>query len=105
MDQVDYAERMQLLEFVRGCTFDDFLLIPQCGVLPRRDPDSVDLSAETAEKRRTLLAQYGLSDEQRKRLLQLRLRQQQLQKLKVGGTLTLLIQSEIQLVLIVESCR
>lgn len=28
--------------------------------------DSVDLSAETAEKRRTLLAQYGLSDEQRK---------------------------------------
>ena len=50
MDQVDYAERMQLLEFVRGCTFDDFLLIPQCGVLPRRDPDSVDLSARFSRR-------------------------------------------------------
>jgi IMP dehydrogenase len=36
---------MDLLELVKGCTFDDVLLTPQCGVLPRRDPDKVDLSA------------------------------------------------------------
>lgn len=35
---------MDLLQFVRGCTFDDFLFAPQCGVLPRRDPDSTDLA-------------------------------------------------------------
>jgi len=40
---------MDLFEYVRGCTFDDFLLIPQCGVLPRRDPDKVDLSAQFSE--------------------------------------------------------
>lgn len=36
---------MTLVDFVRGCTFDDFLLTPQCGMLPRRDPHVVDLSA------------------------------------------------------------
>jgi IMP dehydrogenase len=41
---------MDLLDFVRGCTFDDFLLTPQCGVLPRRDPDKVDLSARFTER-------------------------------------------------------
>jgi IMP dehydrogenase len=41
---------MDLLEFVRGCTFDDFLLTPQYGVLPRRDPDSVDLSARFTQR-------------------------------------------------------
>ncbi len=40
---------MNLLDFVRGCTFDDFLLTPQLGVLPRRDPDKVDLSARFTE--------------------------------------------------------
>ena len=40
---------MDLLEFVRGCTFDDFLLTPRCGVLPRRDPEKVDLSARVTE--------------------------------------------------------
>ena len=40
---------MDLLELVRGCTFDDFLLTPQCGVLPRRDPEKVDLSARVTE--------------------------------------------------------
>jgi IMP dehydrogenase len=40
---------MDLLQFVRGCTFDDFLLTPQCGVLPRRDPAAVDLSARFSE--------------------------------------------------------
>jgi IMP dehydrogenase len=41
---------MDLLESVRGCTFDDFLLTPQYGVLPRRDPDSVDLSARFTQR-------------------------------------------------------
>jgi IMP dehydrogenase len=36
---------MDLVNFVRGCTFDDFLLTPQYGVLQRRDPERVDLSA------------------------------------------------------------
>ncbi len=40
---------MDLLEFVRGCTFDDFLLTPQRGVLPRRDPASIDLTSRVSE--------------------------------------------------------
>src|SRR5213076_2134333 len=35
---------MDLLQFVRGCTFDDFLLTPQLGVVPSRDPSVIDLS-------------------------------------------------------------
>jgi IMP dehydrogenase len=34
-----------LLDLVRGCTFDDFLLSPQLGVLARRDPARIDLSS------------------------------------------------------------
>ena len=41
---------MHLLDLVRGCTFDDFLLTPQHGVLLRRDPDSVDLSARFSQR-------------------------------------------------------
>jgi IMP dehydrogenase len=37
------------LECVRGRTFDDFLFTPQCGVLTRRDPAAVDLSARFSE--------------------------------------------------------
>jgi IMP dehydrogenase len=33
-----------VLDLVRGCTFDDFILAPQYSVLPRRDPDAIDLS-------------------------------------------------------------
>src|SRR5215203_3783538 len=33
-------------ELVRGCTFDDFILTPQYSVLPRRDPDVIDLSSK-----------------------------------------------------------
>lgn len=40
---------MSLLQFVSGCTFDDFLFTPQKGVLPRRDPDRVDLSSRFSE--------------------------------------------------------
>jgi IMP dehydrogenase len=36
---------MDLLDLVRGCTFDDFLFRPQLGVLPRRDPATVDLTS------------------------------------------------------------
>jgi IMP dehydrogenase len=38
-----------LLDLVRGCTFDDFLLQPQQSVLERRDPASIDLSARFSE--------------------------------------------------------
>jgi hypothetical protein len=34
---------MNLLEFVRGRTFDDFLFTPQLGVVPSRDPALIDL--------------------------------------------------------------
>ncbi len=37
------------LEYVRGRTFDDFLFTPQLGVLSRRDPGAVDLSARFSE--------------------------------------------------------
>ncbi len=40
---------MDLLSVVRGCTFDDFLFAPQLGVLPRRDPSGIDLSARFSE--------------------------------------------------------
>jgi IMP dehydrogenase len=40
---------MDLLEIVRGCAFDDFLFAPREGVLPRRDPNLVDLSTRFSE--------------------------------------------------------
>ncbi|MQA28455.1 MAG: CBS domain-containing protein [Luteitalea sp.] len=36
---------MDLIHLVRGCTFDDFLLVPQLGVVPSRDPARIDLTA------------------------------------------------------------
>ncbi|HXG89816.1 MAG TPA: IMP dehydrogenase [Vicinamibacterales bacterium] len=38
-----------LLELVRGCTFDDFLLRPHHSVLDRRDPSTIDLSCRFSE--------------------------------------------------------
>ena len=38
-----------LLDFVRGCTFDDFLLTPQLGVVPSRDPNVIDLTSRFSE--------------------------------------------------------
>ena len=35
-----------LLRLVRGCTFDDFLLTPQLGVVPSRDPAVIDLTSQ-----------------------------------------------------------
>src|SRR5438132_988621 len=40
---------MDLLQFVRGCTFDDFLLTPQLGVVPSRDPALIDLTTAFSE--------------------------------------------------------
>jgi IMP dehydrogenase len=37
------------LGFVRGCTFDDFLITPQYSVIERRDPNSIDLTARLSE--------------------------------------------------------
>ena len=38
-----------LLDAVRGCTFDDFLFSPHFSVLERRDPKSIELSARFSE--------------------------------------------------------
>jgi IMP dehydrogenase len=38
-----------LLEVVRGCTFDDFLFVPHFSVVERRDPKTIDLSARFSE--------------------------------------------------------
>ncbi len=40
---------MDLLSFVRGCTFDDFLFSPRFSVVERRDPNSIDLSCRLSE--------------------------------------------------------
>jgi IMP dehydrogenase len=40
---------MDLLEFVRGCTFDDFLFSPQYSVLERRDPSTLDLTSRLSQ--------------------------------------------------------
>lgn len=39
----------RLVEAVRGCTFDDFLLRPQYSVLERRDPAEIDLTSRFSE--------------------------------------------------------
>src|SRR6187455_563711 len=35
---------MDLFSLVRGSTFDDFLLTPQLGVVPSRNPNTIDLA-------------------------------------------------------------
>ncbi len=40
---------MSVIELVRGCTFDDVLFTPQCSVLERRDPSSIDLSCRLSQ--------------------------------------------------------
>src|SRR5262245_48727862 len=40
---------MDLLDLVRGCTFDDFLFTPQLGIVPSRDPNVIDLSGRFSE--------------------------------------------------------
>ena len=43
---IDPRSAAAVQELVRGCTFDDFILAPQHSVLPRRDPDAIDLSCQ-----------------------------------------------------------
>src|SRR5918997_6602645 len=38
-----------LIDLVRGCTFDDFLLRPQHSVVERRDPATIDLSCRFSQ--------------------------------------------------------
>jgi IMP dehydrogenase len=40
----------QVLELVRGCTFDDFILSPQRSVILRRDPAAIDLSCKLTRR-------------------------------------------------------
>ena len=40
----------EVLDLVRGCTFDDFILSPQCSVLARRDPAAIDLSCRLSRR-------------------------------------------------------
>jgi IMP dehydrogenase len=41
---IDPRTGRAVLDMVRGCTFDDFILAPKHSVLPRRDPNVIDLS-------------------------------------------------------------
>ena len=41
-----------LLKFVRGCTFDDFLFTPQFSIVERRDPAAIDLSCQLSTRLR-----------------------------------------------------
>jgi IMP dehydrogenase len=41
---IDPRTVQSVLELVRGCTFDDFIIAPQYSVLSRRDPAAIDLS-------------------------------------------------------------
>jgi len=42
--RIDEPTGRALLDIVRGCTFDDFILTPQRSVVVRRDPSRIDLS-------------------------------------------------------------
>src|SRR6188472_603547 len=41
---IDAQTGRALLDLVRGCTFDDFLLRPQKSIVRSRDPNAIDLS-------------------------------------------------------------
>ena len=47
---IDAAVGRRVLELVRGCTFDDFILSPQRSVLERRDPAVIDLSSRLSRR-------------------------------------------------------
>src|SRR5687768_9264609 len=47
---VDPQAGRAVLELVRGCTFDDFLLAPQRSVVLRRDPAAIDLSCRLSRR-------------------------------------------------------
>jgi IMP dehydrogenase len=47
---IDRSVGQRVLELVRGCTFDDFILSPQRSVLVRRDPAAIDLSSRVSRR-------------------------------------------------------
>ena len=48
--RISEAVGRALLDAVRGCTFDDFILRPQKSILPRRDPAAIDLSCRLSRR-------------------------------------------------------
>ncbi len=48
--KLDERTGRNVLEAVRGCTFDDFILAPQRSVLLRRDPSAIDLSCKLSRR-------------------------------------------------------
>jgi IMP dehydrogenase len=47
---IDATVGQQVLELVRGCTFDDVIFAPQRSVLARRDPSVIDLSCRLSRR-------------------------------------------------------
>jgi IMP dehydrogenase len=48
--RISEATGRALLDLVRGCTFDDFILRPQKSVVVRRDPAAIDLSCRLSRR-------------------------------------------------------
>jgi IMP dehydrogenase len=48
--RIDDQTGRAVLDVVRGCTFDDFILAPQRSVLARRDPSATDLSCKLSRR-------------------------------------------------------
>src|ERR687892_561452 len=48
--RIDERTLRAVLDLVRGCTFDDFILAPQRSVLLRRDPAAIDLSCRLSRR-------------------------------------------------------
>jgi IMP dehydrogenase len=48
--RIDDKTGRAVLDAVRGCTFDDFILAPQRSVLARRDPAAIDLSCKLSRR-------------------------------------------------------
>ena len=48
--RIDKTVGLQVLDLVRGCTFDDFILSPRRSVLVRRDPSVIDLSSRVSRR-------------------------------------------------------
>jgi IMP dehydrogenase len=48
--RIDKTVGLHVLDLVRGCTFDDFILSPQRSVLERRDPSMIDLSSRVSRR-------------------------------------------------------
>jgi IMP dehydrogenase len=47
---IDARVARAVLDLVRGCTFDDFILTPQRSVVTRRDPAQIDLSCRLSRR-------------------------------------------------------